>query len=97
AQNIVGDTSIYPLPTGSGLNNNLLYASHTYINGDQGDAKVDWNISDKDRLFGRYSQSFITNPTTNNIPIFYNSFANYPAHNGVLDWVHTVSPSIVNE
>jgi len=97
AQKILSDTSIYPLPTGSGLNNNLLYASHTYINGDQGDAKVDWNISEKDRLFGRYSQSFITNPTTNNIPIFYNSFANLPAHNGVLDWTRSVSPTIVNE
>ena len=39
----------------------------------------------------------ITNPTTNNVPIFYNSFANYPTHNGVLDWTRTISPIIVNE
>jgi hypothetical protein len=97
ALKIVNDTSAYPLPTGSGLINNYLYASHTYINGDQGDAKVDWTVSDKDRLSARYSQSMITNPTTNNVPIFYNSFANYPTHNGVLDWTRTVSPSIVNE
>ena len=97
SQKIVSDTTAYPLPTGSGLINNYLYASHTYINGDQGDAKVDWSISDKDRLTGRYSQSLITNPTTNNVPIFYNSFANYPVHTGVLDWTRTVSPTIVNE
>jgi len=97
AQKIVSDTQAYPLPTGAGLINNLLYASHTYINGDQGDVKVDWNVSDKDRFFGRYSRSQIDNPTTNNVPIFYNSFATYPVHNGVLDWVRTVSPSIVNE
>ena len=97
SQKIVSDTTAYPLPTGSGLINNYLYASHTYINGDQGDAKVDWTISDKDRLTGRYSQSLITNPTTNNVPIFYNSFANYPVHTGVLDWTRTVSPTIVNE
>lgn len=97
AQKILSDNSVYPLPTGPGLNNNLLYASHTYINGDQGDARVDWNISDKDRLFGRYSESSLTNPTTNNVPIFYNSFANYPTHNGVLDWTRSISPTIVNE
>ena len=39
----------------------------------------------------------IENPNTNNIPILYNSFANYPVHNGVIDWVHTISPTIVNE
>jgi hypothetical protein len=97
SQKIVSDTSAYPLPTGSGFINNYLYASHTYINGDQGDAKVDWTISEKDRLTGRYSQSTIANPTTNNVPIFYNYFANYPVHTGVLDWTRTISPTIVNE
>ena len=67
------------------------------INGDQGDARVDWSASDKDRIFGRFSQSMITNPATNNLPIDYNSFNNYPVHTGVVDWVHTVSPSIVND
>jgi Carboxypeptidase regulatory-like domain/TonB dependent receptor len=96
AQKIVSNAA-YPVPTGSGLVNNYLYASHTNVNGDQGDARVDWSVTDKDRVFGRYSQSMTTNPSTNNVPIFYNSFANYPTHNGVLDWVHTVSPSIVND
>ena len=97
AQKIVSNTTAYPLPTGPGLINNYLYATQTYINGDQGDAKIDWIISDKDRLSGRYSQSMITNPSTNNVPIFYNGFNNLPAHNGVLDWTRTISPSIVNE
>src|SRR5581483_10986971 len=87
----------YPQPTTSGLLNNLIYSTHTYINGDQGDAKVDWNLSDKDRIFGRYSQSSFTNPTLNSDPLVYNSFANYPTHTGVLDWTRTISPSLVNE
>jgi hypothetical protein len=87
----------YPLPTGSTLNNNYLYANHTYINGDQGDAKVDYNLSANDRIFARYSQSAISNPNTNNVPIFYDGFANYPTKNGVLNWTRTLSPSIVNE
>ena len=97
AQKIVADTSAYPLPTGPGLVNNFLYASHSSVTGDQGDAKLDWNPTDKDRLFARYSESNLINPSTNNVPIFYNSFNNYPAYNGVADWVRTVSPTIVND
>ena len=96
AMNIV-NSSVYPLPTSPGLLNNYLYTSHTAINGDQGDARVDWNASEKDRIFGRYSQSLIDNPGTNNMPLFYNSFATYPTHNGVLDWVRSISPTVVND
>ena len=96
ASNIV-NSQFYPLPTTGGLVNNYLNATHTAINGDQGDAKVDWNISEKDRMFGRYSQSFIENPTTNSLPLLYNSFNNLPTHSGVLDWTRTISPTIVND
>lgn len=87
----------YPQPTSPGLLNNLTYSEHTYINGDQGDARVDWNISQNDRMFGRYSQSSYTNPTIRSVPLLYNNFANYPTHTGMLDWVHTFGPTVVNE
>ena len=88
----------YPAASNNNLLiNNYLYAVQSAINGDQGDAKVDWNISDKDRMFGRYSQSVIDNPTTRSFPLLYNAFANFPTHNGVLDWTRTVSPSFVND
>ncbi|HEY7306051.1 MAG TPA: TonB-dependent receptor [Bryobacteraceae bacterium] len=96
AMNII-NSSVYPLPTSPGLLNNYLYTQHTAINGDQGDVRVDWNASEKNRIFGRYSQSLVDNPTTNNMPLFYNGFATYPTYNGVLDWVRTISPSIVND
>jgi len=96
AQNIV-NSSVYPLPTSAGLINNYLYTSHSAINGDQGDIRVDWNASEKNRIFARYSQSVVDNPSTNDMPLFYNSFANYPTHNGVLDWVRTISPTMVND
>ncbi len=91
------NSSVYPLPTSPGLINNYLYSTHTAINGDQGDARIDWNASENNRIFGRYSQSIIDNPSTNSMPLFYNSFATYPTHNGVLDWVHTFGPTIVND
>ncbi|HEX4169030.1 MAG TPA: carboxypeptidase regulatory-like domain-containing protein [Bryobacteraceae bacterium] len=96
ALNII-NSQYYPAATNSGLRNNQTNTSHSYTNGDQGDVKVDYNISDKDHFFGRYSQSYITNPTTNSQPLDYNSFGVFPVHNGVLDYTRTVTPSIVND
>lgn len=97
ALKIIG-SPYYPQPTSPGLLNNLLYSQHTYTNGDQGDARIDYNISDRDRMFGRYSQSMYTNPTINSgAPLLYNGFANYPTHTGMLDWVHMAGPTVVNE
>jgi hypothetical protein len=87
----------YPLPTNGNLINNYQYGSNSTANGDQGDVKIDYNISDKDRLFGRYSQSRFDNPSDNTYPLLYDSFATYPTHTGVLDWTRTISPSFVNE
>lgn len=87
----------YPTPTNGNLLNNYQYGVRSYINGDQGDVKIDWNRSEKDHIFGRYSESAFTNPTVRNYALAYNSFANYPSHTGVVDWTRTISPSLVNE
>jgi hypothetical protein len=87
----------YPTPTNGNLLNNFQYGVRSYINGDQGDLKIDYNYSDKDRMYARYSESAFNNPTIRSYALAYNSFANYPSHNGVLDWTHTFSPSLVNE
>jgi len=90
-----------PNLTGSnnGTLNNLSNSQHTYTNGDQGDAKVDWDPTDKDRFFARYSQQHIINPTVNSQPLLYNSSGNnvFPLWNGVLGYTHTFSPTLVNE
>lgn len=91
------NSQYYPLPINGNLVNNQVNTSHNATNVDQGDARVDWNVSDKDRVFGRYSQAFMSIPTTNSQPLLYNSFANYPIHNGVLDWTRTAGPSLVND
>jgi Carboxypeptidase regulatory-like domain/TonB dependent receptor len=96
AQKIV-NSSYYPQPINGNLVNNQLNTSHTMTNEDQGDARVDWSPTDKDHIFGRYSQSLLDNPTTNSQVLDYNSFQNYPVHNGVLDWTRSISPSFVND
>lgn len=87
----------YPSPLNGNLVNNQLNTTRSYINGDQGDVRVDWNASDKDHLFGRYSQSYVDSPTINSQPLEYNSYGNYPIHNGVLDYTRTINPSLVND
>jgi hypothetical protein len=95
--------NILPKPdlpgTNNGTQNNLSNSQHTYVNGDQGDAKVDWNPSERDHLFARYSQQYITQPTINSQPLLYNSTGNniFPLKSGVLNYTRTISPSIVNE
>ena len=91
--------AILPKATGSGLLNNATNTQQTYIHGNQGDAKVDWNATDKDRLFVRYTQQHIEQPTINSQPLLYNSSGNnvFPLWNGVVDYTRTVSTSLVNQ
>lgn len=91
------NSSAYPAATLPGLKNNYLYTSRNAINGNQGDARVDWNASENNRVFGRFSRSLIETPGTNNVPAFYNSFGTLPTWNGVLDFVHTFAPTVVND
>ena len=91
------NSSLYPQPINANLVNNAYNTVQTAINDDQGDARVDYALSEKDHIFGRYSQSYINNPTTNSQPLTYNSYSTAPVHNGVLDYTRTVTPSFVND
>lgn len=89
----------FPSATAPGTVNNAINVTHSFINGDQGDARVDWAPTDKDHVFGRYSQQYVFNPTTNSQGLLYNSSGNniFPLYQGVLDWTHTFGPTFVNE
>src|SRR5262249_7488262 len=91
------NSALYPLPVVSGLQNNFFNTSASHIYVDQGDAKIDYNLSDKDRLWGRYSQSFLSNPSTNSFALFAPGFNDTPTYNGVINWTRTVGPRMVNE
>jgi len=84
-------------PGTNGTQSNLTNAQGSYINGDQGDAKIDWAPTDKDHIFARYTQQYIVNPTTNSQALLYNNVNKFPLWNGVLSYTRTISPSFVNE
>ncbi|HTA72057.1 MAG TPA: carboxypeptidase regulatory-like domain-containing protein [Bryobacteraceae bacterium] len=88
-----------PQATLPGLLNNAPNIQQSYIHGQQGDAKVDYNLSDRDHLSVRYSQQSVLNPIVNSQPLLYNSTGNnvFPLWSGVIDYTRTISPNLVNE
>jgi hypothetical protein len=88
---------LYPLPINNQLQNNYFNTTQSQVHADQGDLKIDANISEKDRFFARYSRSQQDSPSINSFPLFFGSFFEAPTHNGVIDWTRTLTPSIVNE
>jgi hypothetical protein len=90
-------SNLYPTATGTATKNNAFNEQSSAKNNDQGDLKIDWNLSDKDRIMGRYSQGKQANPTLNSILGLENSFDNANLQNFVVTWTHTISPNIVNE
>ena len=62
----------YPTPINSSPTNNAINQVNQSFNTDQGDAKIDWNITQSDRLSARYSQQSQVNPLTNSLAILAN-------------------------
>jgi hypothetical protein len=90
-------SKFYPTPINGNLTNNAVNQTNQAYNADQGDAKVDWNITQRDRLSGRYSQEYQNDPLINSLAIQANTATHAPVHNAVGTWTHTFSPNILNE
>ena len=94
---------IYPMPNqpadpSTVDRNNYGAPTAGMINNNQGDIRVDWAVSQKDSLMFRYSDgdAYDLNPQVV-LPITFPANNDYPFHSGVVNWVHTFSPSLVNQ
>ncbi len=94
--------SLYPLPNANGgrTYNNFVAQPTNSDNTNQFDIRVDYDLSQKDQMFARYSWS---NENRLNPPPFgpgdgggYNTALNY-GQNGAFSETHVFSPSLVNE
>ncbi|HEX3436839.1 MAG TPA: carboxypeptidase regulatory-like domain-containing protein, partial [Pseudacidobacterium sp.] len=90
-------SSFYPQPINGDPVNNAVNVYTQAYNTDQGDVKVDYNITPNDRFQGRYSQSYQNDPASNSLLILGDNYTHVPTHNVVGTWTHTFSPSILNE
>lgn len=103
AKYIFAHPEVYPLPnatpiTGLGDLDNYkgYYKSQTENN--QGDIRIDYKIDNQDSLMGRYSYgdalNFEPKPL---IPVIFPNASDFPFQSAVINWVHTLSPSMINE
>jgi hypothetical protein len=86
-----------PVPNaGDYLNYEGFTKSQTENN--QGDVRVDYKATSRDAIMGRYTYGDALDSTSHTIaPVYLPSDNDYPFQSVVTNWVHTLSPSIVNE
>jgi hypothetical protein len=91
----------YPLP---GIDNfkadNLFYRSGDNLNNNQGDLKIDYSASQRDHIFGRWSQADLYDDTFTTCVFCFNQAvegSDDPLRNAVVNWAHTFSTSLLNE
>lgn len=90
-------SSYYPAPINGNQINNAVNVYTQAFNTDQGDIKVDYNISNADHFEGRYSQEYQNDPASNSQLILGDTYTHAPIHNVVGTLTHTFSPTILNE
>ncbi len=94
-------STYYPTPAVDTLSsNNVFYKSGNNLNNNQGDLKIDFVASDKDHIFGRWSQGELYNPTFTGCVLCFTGAtegSDAPVRNAVVNWTHTFRPNLLNE
>ena len=102
AQYLYAHPEVYPLPNqkpqvGTPATGNYLGIQKTGARNDQGDIKIDWSVRPADQLSFRYSQSDSDSTSTNPLLITFPLEPYSLVKGTAINWVHIVSPAIVNE
>jgi len=90
-------SSLYPTTINNNLQQNALNTTTSALNSNQGDIKVDYQVSGKDRVSGRFTRAYQNNPSTNSQPLFGNGSSTAPIWNTVGDWTRTIRSDLVND
>jgi hypothetical protein len=100
ARAILSNASLYPVPNRSvsGVIGNFVGETMTTIRAHQGDARVDWNASGRDKLFGRFSMAeYVSKNDKRAFPLILGSQTDAPFRNLALNWSRIVKSSLINE
>ncbi len=102
ARYLYAHPELYPLPNqkpaaGSPVSGNYVGPSKNRIYNDQFDVKVDYKLSDRDSMFGSYSQSTAGDTNLNPLLITFPGASTYPTKLIAFNYVHTFNPSLQNE
>jgi hypothetical protein len=91
------NSSLYLPATNTNPQNNATYITNNMENVDQGDIKVDYKVSSKDSISGRFTRAFQNNPSANSYTLIGNGFSTTPIYNTVGDWTRTIGNNLVND
>jgi hypothetical protein len=100
---LFANPKLYPLPNANGSGplgavGDFVGVLATATQNDQADAKIDYRLSDKDSIFGRFSiDRYYSSPAHEPLPITIAQATNAPTTGGVINWTHTLSATTVNE
>jgi hypothetical protein len=104
AKFLFANPALYPLPNQNavsgtfGVLDNYQGSYRNVVFNNQGDVKIDYTLGPHDTIMGRYSQSDAGDQQTQApLLITFPTASQYPFKGVALSWVHTFSPSIVNE
>ena len=104
AQYVFAHPEFYPLPNRPSTNvnspdtNNYGGYNKSIIVNNQGDLRVDYELSSKDNLWSRFTHGgAYDKPIVSVLSFQFPGGDDYPFWNGVLNEVHTFSPSLQNE
>jgi hypothetical protein len=88
---------LYPKAINGNLVNNAQQSIGSSLNSNQGDIRIDYRISDKDQISGRFTRAQQTDPTTNSQPLFANGLFTAPIWSTVGDYTRSISNTLVND
>ncbi len=97
ARKLFSDTRVFPQQTVNSVLDNLTYATHSNIESDQGDIKLDYKPTERDYITARYSKGDQDSQGYNSYLLAFPPFRSVPLQMGVLNWTRTISPRLVNE
>jgi hypothetical protein len=101
ARAILDNSAVYPLPNRSvtgGVSGNYVGERLETIRAHQGDARVDWSVSNNDKIFGRFSfAQYKSRVDKRAIPLLLGSLQDAPFRNLAVNWNRVFKASLVNE
>jgi hypothetical protein len=101
ASRILNNPSLYPLPNrvvSGGISGNFVGETLTTIRAKQGDGRVDWSLSDNDKIFGRFSMAeYESRNDKRAIPLLLGNVTTAPFRNLAVNWNRVFNSSLVNE
>ncbi len=88
---------LYPKAINNNLTNNAIQLKSQAFNSDQGDIKVDYRLSSKDTISGRFTRAFQIDPSTNSQLLFGNGQSTAPIWSVVGDWTRSFRSNLIND